>query len=202
MASYLSKGGKKQSFDRNNLKLEDSDCHLVSQSSSSLVAAEEIDTRMEGDDGSIEHNQPTCSSTTDSSNGSGSILHGSSSSSRCSEEGKHSKVKESCVDSRSKITVKATYKEDTIRFKFEPSAGCSKLYEEVAKRFKLQYGTFQLKYLDDEEEWVMLVNDSDMQECMEVLDGLGSSRVKFLVRDLPFSMGSSGSSNCFLAGSS
>lgn len=114
MASYLSKGGKKQSFDRNNLKLEDSDCYLVSQSSSSLVAAEEIDTRMEGDDGSIEHNQPTCSSMMDSSNGSGSILHGSSSSSRCFEEGKHSKVKESSVDSRSKITVQATCKEDTI----------------------------------------------------------------------------------------
>ncbi|KAF2321985.1 hypothetical protein GH714_005193 [Hevea brasiliensis] len=76
------------------------------------------------------------------------------------EEEKHSKVK--CDDHGSKITVKATYKEDTIRFKFEPSAGCFQLYEEIAKRFKLQNGTFQLKYLDDEEEWVMLLGQQQL----------------------------------------
>jgi hypothetical protein len=62
--------------------------------------------------------------------------------------------------------VKATYGDDTIQFKFEPSARCFQLYEEVEKRFKLQKGTFQLKYLD-EEEWAMLVSDSDLQECRD-----------------------------------
>lgn len=165
---------------------------------------------MEADDDGvvIEHNQPTTSSgmtdsssgsgsgMTDSSSGSGSRAHGSSSSSPSfGEQQEHTKLQTS-----SKITVKATYKEDTVRFKFEHCGGCHKLYDEVGKRFKLQTGTFQLKYLDDEEEWVMLVTDSDLQECLDILDFVGTCTVKFLVRDAPCSVGSSGSTNCFLAG--
>ncbi|KAK8510434.1 hypothetical protein V6N13_100455 [Hibiscus sabdariffa] len=140
-------------------------------------------------------------SMTDSSHGSGSMSHGSSSSSESFEEAKNSEVKTICVDSSSKITVKATYKDDTVRFKFDLTAGCFELYEEVARRFKLQTGTFQLKYLDDEDEWVMLVSDSDLQECLEVMEYVGTRNVKFQVRDVPCAMGSSGGSNCFLGGS-
>ncbi|XP_057749128.1 protein NLP8-like isoform X3 [Arachis stenosperma] len=83
----------------------------------------------------------------------------------------------------SKITVKAVYKEDIIRFKFDPAAGCLQLYEEVATRFKLQIGSFQLKYLDDDEEWMMMVNDSDLKECIEILNDLGTRAVKLLVSE-------------------
>ncbi|KAJ0078662.1 hypothetical protein Patl1_22414 [Pistacia atlantica] len=162
----------------------------------SLAVAEVMDTKMEGYDGMIEQNQPTFSGMTDSSNG--SLVHGSSSSSPSSEEGKQSKVQPSCSGNGTKITVKATYKEDIIRFKFEPTAGFLQLYEEVASRLKLQNGTFQLKYLDDEEEWVMLVSDLDLQECLEIMESIGTRSVKFLVRDLSSAVGSSGSSNCFL----
>ncbi|KAL6528082.1 hypothetical protein OROHE_015032 [Orobanche hederae] len=55
-------------------------------------------------------------------------------------------------DSGTKLTVKAIRREDTIRFKFEPTFRCLELYAEVAKRFKLQNGQFLLKYLDDEED--------------------------------------------------
>ncbi|XWS09383.1 hypothetical protein CRYUN_Cryun40dG0080600 [Craigia yunnanensis] len=203
MGSYLREGGHRWGMNKGNLKVEDSDCRFVSRSSSSLAVADEMDTQMEGDYGIVEHNhQPTSSSMTDSSNSSGSMLHGSSSSSQTFEEAKNSKLKTICVDSSSKITVKATYKEDTVRFKFEPSAGCFQLYEEVAKRFKIQNGTFQLKYLDDEDDWVMLVSDSDLHECLEILEYAGTRSVKFQVRDIPCAMGSSGSSNCFLAGGS
>lgn len=156
---------------------------------------------IDGDDGIIEHIQPTSSGMTDSSNGSGSMMN-SSSSSPSFDELKCSKAKVGFEDGDTRITVKATYKGDTIRFKFEPSAGCFQLHVEVGKRFKLQTGTFQLKYLDDEEEWVMLVSDSDLEECLEILDLVGSRNVKFLVRDVPFATGSSGGSNCFLVGGS
>uniref|UniRef100_A0A6N2MMK7 PB1 domain-containing protein n=1 Tax=Salix viminalis TaxID=40686 RepID=A0A6N2MMK7_SALVM len=170
---------------------------------SPFAAAEEMDTKIEGDDGNVERNQPTCSSTTDSSNCSGSIMHGSTSSSPRFEERKHSEEKTSFGDGDLKITVKARYREDTIRFKFDPSAaGCFQLYEEVSKRFKLQTGTFQLKYLDDEEEWVMLVSDSDLLECLEIMENVGTRSVKFLVRDTSFAKHSSSSSNFFLMGSS
>lgn len=203
MGSYYAKGGgEKWALNKDSLKLESSDCHFVSQSSNSLAAADNMDTRIEGDDGIIEHNQPTTSSMSDSSNSSGSLVHASSSSSPSFEEGKHSKMHPSSDDSGSKIIVKATYKEDIIRFKFDPSAGCFQLYEEVARRLKLQNGTFQLKYLDDEEEWVLLVSDSDLQECLDILESMGKKTVKFLVRDISCTVGSSGSSNCFLQGSS
>ena len=48
----------------------------------------------------------------------------------------------------------------------------------------------------------MLVSDSDLQECLEILEYVGTRSVKFQVRDIPCAMGSSGSSNCFLAGGS
>ncbi|KAJ6865943.1 protein NLP8-like [Populus alba x Populus x berolinensis] len=198
----LAKAGNKWGVQNGGIILENFDSHFVSQSSSSF--AKEMDTKMEGDDGNVEHNQPTSSSMTDSSNGTGSMMHGSISSSSSFEERKHSKVQTSFCDGDLKITVKASYKEDIIRFKFDPSAGCLQLYKEVSNRFKLQTGTFQLKYLDDEDEWVLLVSDSDLQECLEIMEYAGTRNVKFLVRDAvaPFVMGSSGSSNSFLVGSS
>ncbi|XP_020970718.1 protein NLP2 isoform X4 [Arachis ipaensis] len=122
-----------------------------------------------------EHHNPTTSSMSDSSNGSGS---------RKFENRKHLKAKSPCLDKGSKIIVKAAYKEDMIRFKFDPAAGCLQLYEQVATRFKLQIGSFQLKYLDDEEKWVMMVNDSDLEEFIEISDDLRTRAVKFLVSDL------------------
>ncbi|CAK7322668.1 unnamed protein product [Dovyalis caffra] len=199
----FAEAGSKWCMKNGGIIPEHSDSHFVSQRSSSLIAADEMDAKMEGDDGNVEHNQPTCSSMTDSSNDSGSIMHCSTSSSPSFEEREHSKAKPSFGDGDLKITVKASYKEDLVRFKFDPSAGCFQLYEEISKRFKLQTGTFQLKYLDDEEEWVLLVSDSDFQECLEIMEYVGTRNVKFLVRDTPYAMGSSGSSNNgFLVGSS
>lgn len=187
-------------INKNISNIQNSSNQFLSQSSGSMAPADDMDTIMDADDGTVEHNQPTCSSFTESSNASGSMMRGSSSSSQSFGEQRPFKVKGSSYGDGSSITVKATYKSDTIRFKFEPCEGCLKLYEEVAKRFKLQYGTFQLKYLDDEEEWVMLVTESDLQECLEVLEYVGKRSVKFMVRDVPCAMGSSGSSNCFLGG--
>ncbi|XP_059305138.1 protein NLP8-like [Lycium ferocissimum] len=174
---HTKEGWRNCGLNTSNLKLDNSGCHFISRKGS---------IEMDGDDNVMEHNKASSSGMTDSSNTSRSTMNGSSSSSRRVEDG------------GSPITVKATYKEDKIRFKFEPSAGCFQLYEEVAKRYKLQTGTFQLQYLDDEEEWVMLVNDSDLNECLEILNILGTRSVKFLVQDVACAIGSSGSSNYFL----
>ncbi|KAM0001488.1 putative transcription factor Nin-like family [Helianthus debilis subsp. tardiflorus] len=176
---------------------------FTSQSLSSMAYGDDMDTSMIDDhdnDHDHDHNESTSSGMTDSSHG--SIMNGSSSSSPSFSGLKHPKSKTLLCDEGSKLTVKATYKEDTVRFKFEPTSGWFQLYEEVAKRFKIQTGTFQLKYKDDEEEWVLLVCESDWNECVEVLEFLGTRTVKFIVRDATFGTGSSGSSHCFLAGSS
>ncbi|KAL3329896.1 hypothetical protein AABB24_033986 [Solanum stoloniferum] len=198
--SFHTKGGWRScGLNTSNLKLDNSGCHFISRCPDSMANTDDVEKKMkgsikmDGDDGVMEHNKVSSSGVTDSSNTSRSTMNGSSSSSRSSGERKHTTVE----DGGSQITVKASYMEDKIRFKFAPSAGCFQLYEEVAKRFKLQIGTFHLHYLDDEEEWVMLVNDADLNECLEILDILGTRNVKILVQDVSCTVGSSGSSNCF-----
>ncbi|GJN02464.1 hypothetical protein PR202_ga19817 [Eleusine coracana subsp. coracana] len=133
-----------------------------------------------------EHTNPSTSGMTDSSSGSAS--------SQPTFKGNPGHV---CKDRTSPaLTVKATYNGDTVRFKFLPSMGWYNLLEEIAKRFKLVTGAFQLKYKDDEDEWVILANDSDLQECVDVMDSIGSRNVKLQVRDLPCLISSSGSSSC------
>ena len=185
----------------NKSGVENFKCCILGQSSNSLIG-DEMNIGVDGDAGVVERNHLTSSSLTDSSSGSGSMMHSISSGSQSFKNQNQSNVKSTIVDSGSKLIVKAIYREDTIRFKFDRSAGCLRLYEEVAARFKLQTGSFQLKYLDDEEEWVMLVNDADLQECLEILDDIGTCNVRFLVRDLPSILSSSGSSNSYLGGNS
>ncbi|GAU21972.1 hypothetical protein TSUD_111120 [Trifolium subterraneum] len=199
--SVLGKGDE-WVLNKGGLREEEKCKHNTIGHRTNSFAVYEMDTGVDGDDEAVEHNNPASSSLTGSSNSSGSMVHDSSSGYQNRENQKQSKSKSIIVDSGSKIVVKATYGEDTIRFKFDPATGCLKLYEEVASRFKLQNGTFQLKYLDDEEEWVMLVNDSDLQECLEILNDMGTHNARFLVRDTPCTFGSSGSSGSYLGGSS
>ncbi|XP_020104977.1 protein NLP2-like isoform X2 [Ananas comosus] len=150
-----------------------------------------IDTNNKNSERITEQNHLTNSDTTDSSSG-------SASSCPTSKKDSDKNVTPADINCGLAIRIKATYKEDTVRFKFFPSMGWYQLTEEIGKRFKLSTGTFQLKYLDDEGEWVLLMNNSDLQECVEILESMGTESLRIMVRDLPFSAGSSGSSNSLL----
>lgn len=89
------------------------------------------------------------------------------------------------------VTVKATYKEDIIRFRLPLSSGIVKLEEEVSKRVKLEVGTFDLKYLDDDQEWVLIACDADLQECVELSRSSGRNIIRLLVQDIMANLGSS-----------
>ncbi|VAH49136.1 unnamed protein product [Triticum turgidum subsp. durum] len=148
--------------------------------------AQQADIDMFDDREGREHTHPSTSGMTDSSSGSASS---------------HPTFKKNPArplkdKSSPALTVKATYNGDTVRFKFLPSMGWYNLLEEIAKRFKLSMGVFQLKYKDDEDEWVIMANDSDLQECVDVMDSMGTRNVKLQVRDLPCLISSSGSSSC------
>ncbi|KAL6658567.1 hypothetical protein ACP70R_004153 [Stipagrostis hirtigluma subsp. patula] len=91
----------------------------------------------------------------------------------------------------STIIVKAMYKDDTVRFRLLPTMKYQHLLEEIAKRLKLSVGSLQLKYRDDEGEWVILASDDDLQECLDVLDSIGLRVLKVQVRDVPCAAGSS-----------
>lgn len=89
------------------------------------------------------------------------------------------------------MTIKATYREDIIRFRISLSSGSLELKEEVAKRLKLEVGTFDIKYLDDDNEWVLITCDADLQECTDVSRSSGSNIIRLLVQDIIPNLGSS-----------
>ncbi|KAL0775562.1 hypothetical protein Bca101_040714 [Brassica carinata] len=175
----------------NAIKLEDD---IITNGSFMEVNASGMDTTIRCSGNIIEPNR----SISDSSNGSGPVMLRSSSPSMDDRNQMRTHKSNSSESGFGTLIVKATYREDTISFKFDPSVGCLQLYKEVGKRFRRQDGLFQLKYLDDEEEWVMLVIDSDLQECLEILYSMRKHTVKFLVRDLSGSLGSSAGSNGYL----
>ncbi|XP_058769804.1 protein NLP7-like [Vicia villosa] len=90
------------------------------------------------------------------------------------------------------VTIKATYREDIIRFRVSLNCGIAELKEEVAKRLKLEIGTFDVKYMDDDNEWVLIACDADLQECMYVSRSSGGSNIiRVLVNDVMSNLGSS-----------
>ncbi|XP_057761955.1 protein NLP6-like isoform X1 [Arachis stenosperma] len=89
------------------------------------------------------------------------------------------------------VTIKATYKEDIIRFRVSLNCGIVELQEEISKRLKLEIGAFDIKYLDDDNEWVLISCDADLQECMDVLTSSGSNMIRLVVHDTVSILGSS-----------
>lgn len=89
------------------------------------------------------------------------------------------------------VTIKATYKEDIIRFRISMSSGIVELKDEVAKRLKLEMGTFDIKYMDDDLEWVLIACDVDLQECMEICRSFGRNMIRLSVHDIMSNFGSS-----------
>ncbi|CAN1779105.1 Protein NLP6 [Linum perenne] len=69
------------------------------------------------------------------------------------------------------VIIKARYKEDMIRFRIRTRCKMMELKEEVGKRLKLGVGVFEVKYLDDDNEWVTIVCDADLEECIDITSG-------------------------------
>lgn len=86
------------------------------------------------------------------------------------------------------VTIKANHKDDIIRFRLPCTAGIVALKDEVAKRLKLEVDTFDIKYLDDDLEWVMLAGNADLEECIEIS---GSHLIRLAVHDIVPNVGSS-----------
>ncbi|XP_045815559.1 protein NLP7-like isoform X1 [Trifolium pratense] len=89
------------------------------------------------------------------------------------------------------VTIKATYRDDIIRFRVSLNCGIVELREEISKRLKLEVGTFDIKYLDDDLEWILVACDADLQECIDILTSSGSNTIRLVVHDIVSILGSS-----------
>ncbi|KAJ4897060.1 Protein NLP1 [Raphanus sativus] len=100
------------------------------------------------------------------------------------------------------IKVKATFGEAIIRFTLPPSWGYRELEGEIARRFNIDdVSWFDLKYLDDDKELVLLTCEGDLEECIDIhrSSSSQSQTIKISLHDafqvkLGGSFGSSGAS--------
>ncbi|KAL0340573.1 UNVERIFIED_CONTAM: protein NLP5 [Sesamum radiatum] len=79
------------------------------------------------------------------------------------------------------VLIKAKFGEDTVKLQLLLSSGIEKLKEEVGKRFNLMNGSFKLYYLD-EDEWILLACDDDLQLCMKTSTASGKTPIQILVK--------------------
>ncbi|XP_074315939.1 protein NLP6-like [Silene latifolia] len=89
------------------------------------------------------------------------------------------------------VTIKAIFKQDIIRFRFSRACNMSELKDEVGKRLKLEVGTFEIKYQDDNHDWVLISCESDLEECLDKSKSGGSDIIRLLVEDQSYKLGSS-----------
>ncbi|KAK4795061.1 hypothetical protein SAY86_013055 [Trapa natans] len=67
------------------------------------------------------------------------------------------------------LRVKVTYGELNIRFRLQKGSRLGDLWNEIQRRFIVEDPSrFDLKYLDDDFEWILLTCDADLEECIEV----------------------------------
>jgi len=79
------------------------------------------------------------------------------------------------------LKIKAMYGEERCIFRLQPGWGFEKLKEEIVKRFGISPENYDLKYLDDESEWVLLTCDADLLECVDVYKSSSAKTVRISV---------------------
>ncbi|KAJ8501075.1 hypothetical protein OPV22_011627 [Ensete ventricosum] len=89
------------------------------------------------------------------------------------------------------VTIKASYKGNIIRFRLPSTAGVVILKNEISKRLKMDVGMFDIKYMDDDREWVTLSCPADLEECIELSRQSGGNPIRLLVSDKHSNLGSS-----------
>ncbi|KAK1273376.1 Protein NLP4 [Acorus gramineus] len=101
------------------------------------------------------------------------------------------------VRDHNSLRVKVTYGEEKVRFRVQSGWGFGDIKQEIVKRFNIDdVGLVNLKYLDDDEEWVLLTCDDDLHECTNIYRTCGAHAINLSVHRVShLSSGSSLASN-------
>ncbi|GKB50480.1 PB1 domain, RWP-RK domain protein [Tanacetum coccineum] len=81
------------------------------------------------------------------------------------------------------VTVKATYKDDMIKFQFPFSSGLLELKQQVARRFLLQNTRLHLKYTDEDGDVILVACDADLSILImpDSATTVGNNTIKLMV---------------------
>ncbi|KAJ4879565.1 Protein NLP4 [Raphanus sativus] len=80
------------------------------------------------------------------------------------------------------LRIKVSYGEEKIRFRMGNSRRLTDLLWEIGRRFSIEdMSRCDLKYLDEDNEWVLLTCDEDVEECVSVGRTTPSHTIKLLL---------------------
>lgn len=83
--------------------------------------------------------------------------------------------------------IKVTYGEEKIRFRFQKNWKYEDFRKEIGRRLGIdEMDSFQLRYLDDDSEWVLLTCDADLEECVDLCGSVQSNTIKFSLSRFPW----------------
>ncbi|XP_047178228.1 protein NLP4-like isoform X1 [Vigna umbellata] len=88
--------------------------------------------------------------------------------------------------------VKVTYGDEKARFRMPKNWGYEDLVQEIGRRFNVsEMSKFDVKYLDDDSEWVLLTCDADLEECIDVCRSSEKATIKLSLQISSHSLRSS-----------
>nr|XP_043606665.1 protein NLP3-like [Erigeron canadensis] len=91
----------------------------------------------------------------------------------------HASPKKTNISDSRMVTVKATFRDDMIKFQFWTSSSLLELENEVARRFKFKSRMFRLKYKDEDNDLILLACDADLHTLLGY--SASNSTIKLIV---------------------
>lgn len=87
------------------------------------------------------------------------------------------------VQDTSFVQLKSTYGDTIIEFQLPLTYGIIELKEEVAMRLKLELYSFDVKYKDEEGDWILIPCDEDLRNYLQLFSSLVNPVIRLLVVD-------------------